>query len=458
MIDWVLVDVAVSLIAGGLALFYLLNSPARARRFHAASFREGHRGSPLTHVAVFKMRNFEVMRASLGLEEANRLMREQGERLRSALPGCVVGRVGRTTVEVAFSAASAADIHALIASAVAALQAPHTVGGIDIALSVTCGAATLLRGRVDEGVIDRAAGALAGAQARGQAIGIDAGEERTAASIGDLELARFLSAALRVDGIDLYYQPKFDCRDDTIRAAEALLRWNHPELGSFATDRVITAAERLGMMPALTDWVLERALLDRQALMVAGHDVTLFVNLSGLVLADKAYVDRLIERVGTVGGIGFEITETAVIAEPEDAIFNVTRMSEAGIPIAIDDYGSGLSSLAYLKQLPAHELKIDRMFVKELTESHRDPLLVRSSIDLAHALDMKVTAEGVEDAMTLSLLRIMGCDTIQGYLIAPALPLAELLAFLGDSASLGGLGRAPLALPGAGEGAVLNVR
>ena len=116
-------------------------------------------------------------------------------------------------------------------------------------------------------------------------------------------------------------------------------------------------------------------------------------------------------------------------AEPLDFV-NVGRLALAGIPCSIDDYGSGLSSLAYLRQLPANELKIDRMFVSELTSSHRDPLLVRSTIDLAHALGMEVTAEGVDNAATVALLRIMGCDTVQGYHVSKPLPLDQLIEFL----------------------------
>ena len=132
----------------------------------------------------------------------------------------------------------------------------------------------------------------------------------------------------------------------------------------------------------------------------------------------------------TRGRIGLEITETAVIQDPEAALANLRALADAGIRIAIDDYGSGLSSLSYLKQLPASELKIDQMFISGLIDSHRDPLLVRSSIDLAHALDMEVTAEGVDSPAALALLKVMGCDVIQGFLIAQPMRLGELRAFL----------------------------
>ena len=162
-------------------------------------------------------------------------------------------------------------------------------------------------------------------------------------------------------------------------------------------------------------------------------EVEVFVNISGILLPEKSFADWALALLGDGSGkIGFEITETAVIKDPADAIANLQLLADAGIRIAIDDYGSGLSSLAYLKQLPAHELKIDRMFVSGLTESHRDPLLVRSTIDLAHALEMQVTAEGVDNPMSLALLRVMGCDLLQGHGISPPLPLGEFEAFLAD--------------------------
>jgi EAL domain-containing protein (putative c-di-GMP-specific phosphodiesterase class I) len=153
------------------------------------------------------------------------------------------------------------------------------------------------------------------------------------------------------------------------------------------------------------------------------------------LLTDRVFIDAacaLIEE--SDAEIGFEITETAVIRDPDLAIANLERCAAMGITLAIDDYGSGLSSLSYLKRLPATELKIDKMFVTHLTSSHRDPLIVRSTIDLAHALDMEVTAEGVETPAALALLTVMGCEMVQGYLISPPLELAAFVTYLEDYA------------------------
>jgi EAL domain-containing protein (putative c-di-GMP-specific phosphodiesterase class I) len=222
---------------------------------------------------------------------------------------------------------------------------------------------------------------------------------------------------------------------------EGLIRWTHPTLGRVSIEPFIRLLEQTGAIRRLTEWVIARAVIDRATLAAAGHEVTIWVNLSGLLLPDAAFTARALELIeGSGGGIGLEITETAVIENPDRAMANLAAFTAAGIRIAIDDYGSGLSSLAYLKQLPADELKIDRLFIKELVNSHRDPLLVRSSIDLAHALEMEVTAEGVDDPMALSLLRIMGCDMVQGYLICEPVPLARLHEVLKDEELLERLG------------------
>ena len=153
--------------------------------------------------------------------------------------------------------------------------------------------------------------------------------------------------------------------------------------------------------------------------------------MSALLLPDPDFAAWALSCVPAAQlRIGFEITETAVLGDPRRALANLSMFADAGIRLAIDDYGSGFSSLAYLQQLPVHEIKLDKMFVSGLTSRHRDPLLVRSSIDLAHALEMEVTAEGIETPEALALLQVMGCDRIQGYLIARPMPFAELIEFL----------------------------
>ena len=201
----------------------------------------------------------------------------------------------------------------------------------------------------------------------------------------------------------------------------------------------------LGM--GVPDWVLRQTINEQRSLSACGHSLAFNVNVSAYLLADRDFAQWVLETIRSASApIGIEITETAMIADPAGALRNLHLFADAGIRIAIDDYGAGLSSLAYLKQLPAHELKIDRMFISGLSTSHRDPLLVRSTIDLAHALEMEVTAEGVDSAATMALLRVMGCDLMQGYLIAKPMPLGELRAFL-DTRDAAGEPAIPVAFP-----------
>ena len=404
--------------------------------------------APSTIVAIAEIDRFGDLRRRVGYSFANRLVEELAERIRAGLPGCQTGRVGRTSVEFSFGATSREDARASLEALVTGIERPFAADGYAFDLTVTIGAADAGGGLVDDEQLDSAAAAVAQAQEQRQKVFVTGEALRDGDGIDELKLIRDLRAAIGTDQLTLHYQPKLRSRTETIDSAEALLRWVHPTTGPVRTDKLIELAEATGAIRELTFWVLDRAIADRATLAAAGHPLVIFVNISGVLLADAGFADRVLARLATAEGIGLEITETAVINDPAMAIGNLHRFAAAGAKIAIDDYGSGLSSLAYLKQLPAHELKIDRMFVQGLTESHRDPLLVRSSIDLAHALEMEVTAEGVDDPMALSLLRVMGCDLIQGYLVSPPLPLAEMTTFLVENRHQNGLRAIPADLHG----------
>lgn len=240
-----------------------------------------------------------------------------------------------------------------------------------------------------------------------------------------------LTRAIARDELHLVYQPKLHLRARHVASVEALVRWEHPERGPILPGDFVPDAERSGDILALTRWVVERAIRDQRKLAGEGHELTVFVNIAAALLADDRFITDACARIRAAGAsIGLEITETSVIRDPGAAIANLKRVADLGIPIAIDDYGAGLSSLAYLKQLPACELKIDKLFITQLTSSHRDPLIVRSTIDLAHAMEMEVVAEGVETDTALALLSVMGCDMAQGYFISRPLLVADLLTFL----------------------------
>ncbi len=250
--------------------------------------------------------------------------------------------------------------------------------------------------------------------------------------IGEVHaLAHDLDAAIVRGQLFLVHQPKSRARDGQIESVETLIRWRHPDRGMVGPAEFIPVAEQRGEIRRITEWVIRQTIVEQRSLAACGHIISCHVNISAYLLADRDFAQWALDAIrGAAGPIGLEITETAMIRDPVGALENLHLFADAGLRIAIDDYGAGLSSLAYLKQLPAHELKIDRMFIQSLSTSHRDPLLVRSTIDLAHALGMEVTAEGVDSAAAMALLRVMGCDMVQGYLIAKPMPLGDLRAFL----------------------------
>ncbi len=246
-----------------------------------------------------------------------------------------------------------------------------------------------------------------------------------AASVRDVD------CAVSGNEFRLVYQPKYHARRGMIDSAEALVRWQHPHEGLMLPDKFITTCEGNGSIAPLTLWTVERSIVDQRYFRKHGRALRLFVNLSAQLLSDEPTIARLCEIAETPDiDIGLEITEGSVIADPLRAFGNIHRLRAAGYCIAIDDYGSGLSSLTYLKQIEADELKIDKSFVMSLGTSHRDPLIVRSTIDLAHALGMTVTAEGVETPAAQALLTVMGCDMMQGYLIGRPMRPPRMIVFL----------------------------
>jgi EAL domain-containing protein (putative c-di-GMP-specific phosphodiesterase class I) len=252
-------------------------------------------------------------------------------------------------------------------------------------------------------------------------------------------LMRDLQQAIAEDSIDLHYQPKLRSRTGLVDSAEGLLRWTHKTRGPMSPDLVVRMAEETGNIRALTIWTIERAIADQAWLRAQGSDFRLHINLSGALIHDAPFADWVLGRLrDSKATIGFEITETATISDPQGALAHLSAFADAGIHLSIDDYGSGYSSLAYIQSLPVNELKIDRSFISGLKSSQRDPLLVRSTIDLAHALEMEVTAEGVDTPEALALLQVMGCDLIQGYLLSRPIPLADLQAFVVRNRENGG--------------------
>lgn len=259
------------------------------------------------------------------------------------------------------------------------------------------------------------------------------GEETPSANDPSAQIVKDLLAALKTDAVSLVYQPKLDVREQTFNSAEALFRWDSASARQISIGDLILAVEKHDAIRDLTLWTLRKAVSDQLTLLDRGISLKTYVNLSAKLISDGEFTLQAIDIIKSSSKhIGIEITETSVIKDTQRAIANLELYNMAGLDIAIDDYGTGLSSLHYLKRIPANELKIDREFIKDLTSSHRDPMIVRSTIDLAHALGLRVTAEGVDCPTKMALLKVMGCDLLQGFHIAKPMPLTQLVEFLFD--------------------------
>jgi EAL domain-containing protein (putative c-di-GMP-specific phosphodiesterase class I)/CHASE2 domain-containing sensor protein len=226
------------------------------------------------------------------------------------------------------------------------------------------------------------------------------------------------------------YQPKVDLKTRKIIGAEALARWTHPEKGPIAAAEFVAAAEQNDRIGKLTAFVLDRAIAAAAALNKPGTEFDMSVNLSGRLLGDKALVGRiaiLLERHGLAAkNLTLELTETAAIAGSGEALDLLTQLRELGVNISIDDYGTGLSTLEYLKRVPAGEIKIDQSFIKGMMDNRSERLMVSSTIALAHSLGRRIVAEGVETREALELLAEMECDIAQGFITGRPMSLESL--------------------------------
>jgi len=253
-----------------------------------------------------------------------------------------------------------------------------------------------------------------------------------------LALLGELRRALDDDELVMHYQPKVDVRSGAVCGAEALVRWQHPERGLLPPGAFLEVAESTGLIGRLTMHVLDLVLAQVATWAAAGQALPVAVNLSARCLSDPALPDKVAQalaRSGVPAGLlRLEITESAVMSDPERALVILRRLAAAGVRMSLDDFGTGYSSMSYLRQLPVDELKVDRSFVLDMTGDENDCVLVRSAVDLGHNLGLVVVAEGVEDAPTLEALSTLGCDIAQGYLLARPMGAAAFDAWRRDRA------------------------
>ncbi|MDG1858203.1 MAG: EAL domain-containing protein [Emcibacteraceae bacterium] len=243
--------------------------------------------------------------------------------------------------------------------------------------------------------------------------------------------------SLEAGHVKFYYQPKINLEQNKITHVEVLVRWIHPERGFIPPDDFIMMAEQTGHIKHLTDWGIEKVIKQSRDFIDEDIDIKIAINLSARDLSNKRlpeYIIGLLEQYKVPRSrLVLEITESAIMKDPELAMGVLNSLDAHGLLMSIDDYGTGYSSMSYLKQLPIKELKVDKSFVLDLATNKEDEILVRSTIELGHNLGLKVTAEGVEDQISLEKLRSYGCDLIQGYHVSRPLPIADLYDFIKNS-------------------------
>jgi len=409
-----------------------------ANRAHFASRLDEALGDedtvPALSVLFIDVDRFKEINDTLGHDSGNDLLAEIGSRLDGALaPGELVARVGGD--EFAVLSERAVDARSAVALAErlrAALARPYEISGVSLEMQGSIGIALapahgVLRGEL----LRRADIAMYAAKRSGEPEVFV--RELDDSSPKRLALTGELRQALERKELVVYYQPQVDLRHGRIRSAEALVRWRHPHRGFLGPDSFLLAAEHAGLMRSITRYVFAESLQQLRSWRNAGIELGLAINVSGRDLADARFPDEVAQALAEHGidpaWLELEITESVIMSDRARTTRVLERLSDQGLRIAIDDFGVGYASLGYLRDLPAQVLKIDRSFVSSMASESSSAVIVRSTIDLAHALGLEVVAEGVEIPEHLSRLRAAGCDVAQGFLLARPLPAVD----MGDS-------------------------
>jgi diguanylate cyclase (GGDEF)-like protein len=382
---------------------------------------------------LIELRNLRDINASLGLQVGDEVLREAARRLQQNIAASdSVARLGEMQFLVVAPGCTAERAPLYAGQLTAVIRGGFHLAGVSLDLRLACGVCLYpAHGESADELLQRAQVALEDADEMRMRVtlyrpGQDQEHRRRLALVTDLR------RAIDQDQLSLVYQPKVAMASRSVRSLEALVRWTHPELGAVSPAEFVPLAERTGGSRQLTNWVLAAAIRQMGEWRRQGLELDLAVNLSAPDILDPDLSDEVLrllrrERVDSTSLL-LEITESAVMRDPQVAVRNMQWLRVAGIRFAIDDFGTGHSSLSQLSVLPVDELKIDRSFM-----SPSDPgavTIVTSTIELGHSMGLKVVAEGVEDAPAWNLLRRLGCDFAQGYLISPPLAPAQVPGFV----------------------------
>jgi diguanylate cyclase len=446
-LDWYLPIVpalAALTIASAIAGAKRVAASARERRSHdhetglpnRHGLRETFQGLHRAGLAAARIAEFEKLAAALGPVGTAELVRRICERIALVASD---GIVYRTEDRVLCWRCDDIDgFERALAFLRSAMLHPVEVSARRVDVALAYGFASEAHDADCDRLVAHAALAADRASASGVISHVHEASENEAID-RELSLLGELDAALGTEEIQVLYQPKLDLHTDKITSVEALVRWHHATRGFLGPDLFVPLAERSDRIAGLTLHVLRQTITQLGVWQLAGHELTGAVNISAKLLSSPDFIADILKLVKESAidpcRLIFEVTESATMNEPENAANALQRFRDIGIMVSIDDYGTGQSTLSYIRQLPLNELKIDRSFVQHAHQSRGDGVLVRSTVELAHELGLKVVAEGVEDKACLAFLISIGCDVAQGYLISHPVPAEEILLLLAKAHS-----------------------
>jgi len=409
------------------ALTGLPNRVQLQRHLDAALADVAARRSPGAAVMILDLDDFKDVNDSLGHQQGDLLLIEVAARLAAEVGDTGTAyRLGGDEFAVLVAGTADPETATDVARGLlVALARPVALDGLEVEVHGSVGVALAPQHASDPaGLLKRADLAMYDAKVAGH--GVRRYEPDLESAPRRLALAAELRTALHADAIEVVVQPQALLRSGEVVGVEALARWSHPTLGAVGPDEFVPVAERSGLIGLLTTRVLEASLAAQASWQAAGLDLGVAVNLSTRSLLDVdlvTEVDVLLQRYGVPGDrLTLEVTESSVMADPVRAVALLHQLRDLGVRLSVDDFGTGYSSLSYLKRLPVHEVKIDRTFVAGLREDGEDLAIVRAIIDLGRHLGLDVVAEGVEDQQTWDLLDSLGCDLVQGWHLAAAMP------------------------------------
>src|SRR5437773_3030496 len=403
------------------------------------SLVSGTEGPSSAALVLIELRNLRDLNASLGHQVGDEVLREASRRLKHNVAAAdTVARLGETQLLVIAPGCSAERSLLYAEQLVAVMRTGFHLAGVALDLRLACGVCLFpAHGRSADELLQRVQVALEDAdETRARVAMYRPGQDEQHRR--RLTLITDLTGAIDQDRLTLVYQPKVAMATRSVQSLEALVRWTHPQLGPVSPAEFVPLAESTGGSRRLTNWVLAAAVRQMGEWRRMGLELDLAVNLSAPDILDSDLGDAVLallrhHRVASTSLV-LEITESAVMRDPQVAVRNMQLLRIAGVRFSIDDFGTGHSSLSQLSVLPVDELKIDRSFISQATSGAAT--IVTSTIELGHSMGLKVVAEGVEEPAAWNLLRRLGCDFAQGYLISPPLPAAQVPAFIGTANQL----------------------